>query len=173
MAFRQPKKKEAGAKKAVAPAEKKNGGASGNLAVMFVMMLAVFLAGSAMVIGYFKFLDPDNKEARAEENQKHVALSSMDMGGMIVNLVDGDGNHFLKLTITIEYPYDKEVEEHIEKKKHLITETMLLTLRSKKLEEVRPPEAADRLKGELIEAVNKQLGEDLVTKIYFTEYIVH
>ena len=172
MAFRQPKKKEAGAKKAEA-AEKKAGGASGNLAVMFVMMLAVFLAGSAMVIGYFKFLDPDNKEAQAEENQKNVALSSMEMGGMIVNLVDGDGSHFLKLTITIEYPYDKEVEKHIEKKKHIITETMLLTLRSKKVEEVRPPEAADKLKGELIEAVNKRLGEDLVKKIYFTEYIVH
>lgn len=173
MAFRKPKKKEAGAKVAGAAAEKKTGGASGNLAVLFAMMLVVFLAGSAMVIGYFKFLDPGGTEARAEEKQEREALSSMEMGGMIVNLVNGDGSHFLKLTITIEYSAEnKKAAEELQAKKHIITETMLLTLRSKTVDEVRPPEAVDKLKGELIESVNKRLGEDIIKRIYFTEYIV-
>jgi len=65
-----------------------------------------------------------------------------------------------------------KIEEKITEKKHLITETILLTLRSKNLNQVRPPEAIDQLKNELVTAVNNRLGEQVIDKIYFTEYIV-
>ncbi len=171
MAFRNPRKKETRTKNAAPPAEKKAGGAPG-IAVMFALMLLVFITGAAMVIGYFKFLDPDRKEALAEEKEKRVAYSSMELGDMVVNLAGDNGNHFLKLTITIEYPQDRKTEEEILAKKHIITETILLTLRSKTIDQVRPPEAVDRLKNELVTAVNKRLGGDVISKIYFTEYIV-
>jgi len=171
MAFRKPRKKETGTKNAATPAEKKASSAP-SIAVMFVMMLLVFITGAAMVIGYFKFLDPDSKEAQAEEKEKHVAYSSMELGDMVVNLAGDSGNHFLKLTITIEYPQDKKTEEEIHAKKHIITETVLLTLRSKTIDQVRPPEAVDRLKNELVTAVNERLGGKVISRIYFTEYIV-
>lgn len=144
----------------------------GSLAIMFVMMLAVFLVGAGMVVGYFKFFDPDKKNAEAEQKKKEVVMYTMELGDMVVNLADQDNNHFLKLTITIEYQADKKIEEKIKKKKHLITETMLLTLRGKTVDQVKPPDAIDQLKGELVAAVNRSLGEELVSKIYFTEFIV-
>jgi len=67
---------------------------------------------------------------------------------------------------------DKKIEEKINNNMHLITETILLTLRSKDLNQVRPPEAIDQLKNELVTAVNNRLGEKTLSKIYFTEYIV-
>lgn len=152
------------------PAEKKAG--AGNLAIMFAMMMVVFLMGAGMVIGYFKFLDPDRKEAEADQKQKKVAMHAMELGDMVVNLADTNNNHFLKLTITVEYPADKKTEEMLHEKKHLVTETILLTLRSKTVNQVRPPEAVDSLKSELITAVNNRLGEKLISKIYFTEFIV-
>ncbi len=155
-----------------AAAEKKQGAGS-NLALMFVMMLAVFLAGAGMVIGYFKFMDPDRKEAKAgEKEQEEVQLSSMELGNMVVNLADPGGNHFLKLTITIEYPQDKKYEELIQEKKHHIIETVLLTLRQKSVDEIRPAGATTQLKHELITAINNRLNEQVVQNIYFTEYIV-
>jgi len=167
MALRKPKKDP---KNPTAAAEKKSGG--GNLLVMFAMMMAVFLVGAGMVIGYFRFLDPGRSEAQAETKEKEVVMHSAELGDMVVNLADQDGSHYLKLTITIEYPADKKIEEKVTKKKHLITETILLTLRSKNLNQVRPPEAIDQLKNELVAAVNNRLGEKVLSRIYFTEYIV-
>jgi len=168
MALRKPKKDTKNV--SAGNLEKKSG--AGNLVVLFAMMMAVFLVGAGMVIGYFKFLDPDKKEAEAETKEQAVVMHAMDLGNMVVNLADQDGSHYLKLTITIEHPADKKIEEKITEKKHLITETILLTLRSKNLNQVRPPEAIDQLKNELVTAVNNRLGEQVIDKIYFTEYIV-
>ncbi|MBF7081955.1 flagellar basal body-associated FliL family protein [Desulfallas sp. Bu1-1] len=165
MALRPPKKE---TQKNGTP-EKQQG--PGNMFLMFVMMLIVFLVGAGMVIGYFKFFDPDNKEAKTEEKKKEkVVLASMDLGEMVINLADG--NHFLKTEITIEYPEDKKMEELISEKKHQVIEIILLTLRKKTVDDVAPPEATDKLKRELIKAINAGLNEDVVKKIYFTQYIV-
>jgi len=169
MAFRKPKNKEKGIPKGAD--EGKKTGAS-NLVVMFAMMMVVFLMGAGMVIGYFRFLDPDKKEAEAETKEKEIVMQAMELGDMVVNLADQDGSHYLKLTITIEHPADKKIEEKINEKNHLITETILLTLRSKNLNQVRPPEAIEQLKIELVKAVNNRLGEQVISKMYFTEYIV-
>lgn len=168
MALRKPKKDPKNTP--VAAAEKKSGGTS--LLAMFAMMMAVFLVGAGMVIGYFRFLDPAGSEAQAETKEKEVAMHSAELTDMVVNLADQDGNHYLKLSITIEYEADKKIEEKINNNMHLITETILLTLRSKNLNQVRPPEAIEQLKNELVTAVNNRLGEKALSKIYFTEYIV-
>jgi len=171
MAIKKPNKKGAGTINTSNATEKKAG--SSNLVVLFALMMAVFLVGAGMVFGYFKFLDPDKKETAAEtKKEAEVAMHAMELGDMVVNLADREDNHYLKLTITIEYPADKKIEEKIKEKNHLITETILLTLRSKDLNQVRPPEAIDQLKNELVTAINNRLGEQVIGKIYFTEYIV-
>jgi flagellar FliL protein len=165
MALRPPKKE---TQKNGTP-EKQQG--QGNMFLLFVMMLVVFLVGAGMVIGYFKFFDPAGKEAKAEEKKKEeVVLASMDLGDMVVNLADG--NHFLKTEITIEYPEDKKIEELINDKKYQVVEIILLTLRKKTVDDVAPPEATDKLKRELIKAINAGLNKDVVKNIYFTQYIV-
>lgn len=142
----------------------------GNMLLMFTMMLVVFLVGAGMVIGYFKFLEPAGGEAKAGEKKQEVALASMDLGDMVVNLADG--NHFLKTAITIEYPVDKATEALINDKKYKVVEIILLTLRKKTVDDVAPPEATGKLKRELIQAINAGLNKDAVKNIYFTQYIV-
>lgn len=150
--------------------EKKAGPVS--LVILFAMMLTVFLVGAGMMFGYFKLLDPTGRESKAEQKEKEVTMHTMELGDMVVNLADTGSNHFLKLTITLEYPADKKTEEMLNEKKHLITETILLTLRNKTIGQVRPPDAVDRLKNELVAAVNNSLGDKVINRIYFTEYIV-
>ncbi|TYO95477.1 flagellar basal body-associated FliL family protein [Desulfallas thermosapovorans] len=146
----------------------------GNLLAMFFMMLAVFLVGAGMVIGYFKFLDPDNKEAVANEKAgQNIPLAAMDLGDMVVNLSGGAGGHFLKASIVIEYNADKKVAELVESKKPHIIEAIQFTLRKKSAGDIKPPEATEKLKQELIKAVNERLGtEDAVQRIIFTQFIV-
>lgn len=155
--------------KQVAPAEKSG---QGTLLIMFAMMMAVFLAGAGMVIGYFKFLDPQGREARMHESLAQQSdLSTIQLEDLLINLAGSDG-HYLNTSITIEYPKDKQMEKIVQGKKHHITETVLLTLRQKTIEEVRPTEATDKLKEELIAAINVRLNEEVITKLYFTKYIV-
>jgi len=106
MALRKKKKEDKQTKATTTAADKP---ARSNLLVMFVMMLAVFLVGAGMVIGYFKFFDPVTNEAIAKEKPpKKISTSSMELGEMVVNLADRSGNHFLKTRITIEYTEDKK-----------------------------------------------------------------
>jgi len=145
-----------------------------NFLVMFVMMLAVFLVGAGMVIGYFKFFTPDGNKAEAKEKtQKEVPMSAMELGDMVVNLAGGPtDDHFLKTRITIEYPEDKKLEELVQEKKHHIIETVLITLRQKTIEDVRPPRATDQLKKELVKNINDRLGKEVIERVIFTQYIV-
>lgn len=140
---------------------------------MFFMMLAVFLVGAGMVIGYFKFLDPDNKEAVAKEKAQDISLASMDLGDMVVNLAGDGGTRFLKTNITIEYDADKKVAELVQAKKPHIIEEIQFTLRKKTAGDIKPPETTEELKQELITAINQRLGvEEAVQKIIFTQFIV-
>lgn len=145
----------------------------GNLFVMFVIMVAVLLTGAGLVFGYFNYFGPDkNKAAESEKPGTETTLSALDLGDMVVNLAGPGSNHFLRAKITIEYVEDKETEPLVNEKKHQIIDAVLLTLRQKSIEEVKPPEAMEKLKQELVDNINNRLNEKVVQKIYFTEYIV-
>lgn len=172
MALRKRKKEDNKTKAAAATTTSDKPG-RGNLLVMFLMMLAVFLVGAGMVIGYFKFFDPDNGRAAAKEKPpEEIVLSSMELGDMVVNLADRNGSHFLKTKITIEYTEDKKIEELVQVKKPHIVEAVLLTLRKKTVDDIKPPEASDKLKQELIKAINERLEKEVVQRVIFTQFIV-
>jgi len=144
-----------------------------NLLRMFVFILVVLLTAAGLVFGYFNYFSPDkSKAAGGEKPGSATALSALDLGDMVVNLAGPGSNRFLRAKITIEYMADKETEELVKEKKHQIIDTVLLTLRQKSIEDVKPPEATEKLKQELVTNINNNLNENAVQKIYFTEYIV-
>ncbi|WP_027363321.1 flagellar basal body-associated FliL family protein [Desulfotruncus alcoholivorax] len=172
MAFRKPKKDKDKQKKAD-QAEKKTGAGGGNLLIMFVMMLVVFMVGAGMVIGYYNFFGPaaqaNNKQPKKE---KVTVLANFDLGDMVVNLADQDQSRFLKTKITLGYIQTKENDQLMDEKKSQVIEEVLLTLRKKTFADVSPPGATDKLKTELIKAINSRLNASVVKELYFTEYIV-
>ena len=173
MAFRKPKKESKDNQKKAEPAEKKEKGGGSNLIVMFIMMLLVFMVGAGMVIGYFRFFAPAPASGQQkQEKARDVVLASLALGDMVVNLADQDQSRFLKTTITLGYVQSKENDLLIEEKKNQIIETVLLTLRKKAYADVSPPDATDKLKAELIQAVNTRLKANVIKELTFTEYIV-
>lgn len=168
LALRKPKKEK---QKKADQAEKKAGG--GNLLMMFIMMLAVFLVGAGMVIGYFQFFGPAaTAENEKPKKEKETVLATLDLGDMVVNLADQDQGRFLKTKITLGYAPTKENEQIVEEKKAQVIEEVLLTLRKKTYADVSPPGATDKLKSELIKAINGRLNANVAKELYFTEYIV-
>ncbi|WP_347491381.1 flagellar basal body-associated FliL family protein [Desulfoscipio sp. XC116] len=173
MALRKRKKEDKQTKVTTTAAAAADKPARSNLMAMFLMMLMVFVVGAGMVIGYFKFIDPgsDSDSANAKPT-KEITMSSMELGDMVVNLADRNGNHFLKTKIVIEYPEDKKTAELVQEKKSHIIEAVLLALRKKTVDEIKPPEATEKLKQELVTAINNRLEEEVIERVIFTQYIV-
>ena len=170
MAYRKPKKEK---EKKAAADDKKAGAGAVSMVMMFVMMLMVFIVGAGMVVGYYHFFGPASKnESNQPKKEKEVALTTFDLGDMVVNLSDLQQTRFLKTKITLGYPQTKENEQLIDENKNKVIEEVLLTLRQKSYADVSPPSATNQLKTELIKAVNDRLKANVVKELYFTEYIV-
>lgn len=144
-----------------------------NIKVLFAILLTVFVIGAGSAFGYNKFFASDNQGPLfKKESKEEMALSSMELGDIVINLNGSMEDHFLKTRIVIEYPEDKKVEELVKEKKPHIIETVLVTLRKKTIVDVKPPQATEQLKGELIDNINNRLKDDIVKNIIFTQYIV-
>lgn len=142
--------------------------------------LFTFLVGSAVVLGflfYFNVIPPGSganpslpKKAEVTKKSKTAEeTATLDLGSMVINLA-GSGN-YLKIHVVLEYPDTKELREEVEKKEPQITEAVLLTLRSKSIEDLRDGSDLTKLKNELLTAVNASLKSGKINRIYFTEFL--
>jgi flagellar FliL protein len=143
-----------------------------NLMLMIIVALVVLAGSSAGAYFYF------NKPAGAASGQQKTAapntseIETLDMDEMVVNLAGNGGGHYLRVKMTLEYPKDKKLSEELKKKKAQVLDTIIITLRSKTLEQVAPAGASENLKKSLLNEINKNLNGGAVTGIYFTEYLV-
>ena len=89
----------------------------------------------------------------------------------IVNLAKSEGNRFLKVTVSLEMSTPKvrlELKKNIQK----ITDSILLLLSSKLVEDVYSIQGKFTLKGEITTRVNQFLTKGQVKGAYFTEFII-
>ncbi|MBO8137504.1 MAG: flagellar basal body-associated FliL family protein [Desulfotomaculum sp.] len=99
-------------------------------------------------------------------------LTSAELGEMLINLADPSGLHYLRFTAVMAYPEEnKELAEELAEKKHIIKHTVITLLRTKKLQDVQPPDSIEKVQREMTEAINKKLEHGKITRIYFTEYL--
>ena len=106
-------------------------------------------------------LPPSEKQGMGQV----VKLSSL-----VTNLKEESGRSYLKTTIVLEVEKKAEVEE-IQSKMSVLTDTAILTLSDKRLDDLKQPEAKDRLKQELLTRMNQHLDPKKVTRLYFDEFL--
>lgn len=87
----------------------------------------------------------------------------------IVNL--GVKGSFLKASIQLEF-IDPEPPPAIENSVPKIRDTIIRILSSKKANEILSNEGKEKLRGEIVNAVNDTLGGEDVLQVYFTEFII-
>ena len=91
---------------------------------------------------------------------------------IIVNLAGTEARRYLKATIALLLK-NNDVKEQIEKRKLILTDRLILTLSSKKIEDVDGEQGKRELKREIRDEVNNLLGmKDAVTEVYYGEFII-
>jgi flagellar FliL protein len=136
------------------------------LLFLVIGLVIVVLAGSVIaVLSTFK----GGKEKGKEKNPKETVIYSMEP--IVVNLFDPTGKRYLQIRLAFELK-DKKMEEEIKINDPKIRDVIISTLSTKTPEDVLQPEAKDLIKNELLQKINSALGEEAISNIYITQYIV-
>jgi flagellar FliL protein len=151
------------------------------------IMLLVILGCAIVVIGiggYFgwtlfmkKEADENNDKAKisetASKHKQEEVRSVFPLEPFIVNLLDntGSGRRYLKVAIELEAVGGAE-KNKLEGSKTRIKDTILMHLSSRSFEEINTVEGKIGLKQALLSQINQMMGENIVSRIYFTEFVV-
>lgn len=153
---------------AAVQAGKKNKG--GILKIVAIALGSVILG--VVVVGALAYfigipgLMPGAKAAKPPEMEKY------DLGERVINLADGDGSHYLRVKMVLEYPKSEKLKLEIEEQQPLIQQNILHVMRTKTVDDVRPVEKEEKIKAEIINVINKELKSGKIERIYFTDFLI-
>jgi len=193
MAEKKEKEKEKEKEEAEAPKPK------GKKKLIFIVLgLIVLLAGAGVPMFLMKGA-PKDGEQHEEPKEEERKIELADLGIFIVNL--SEGSSFLKVTIKLEYDVGllEKLEKGAEggggghggggsggetkegglpaalhKREPIIRDAVIRVLSAKHADEVLSADGKEKIKEELIEAINEASGleEPVVTGVYFSEFMV-
>jgi len=89
---------------------------------------------------------------------------------LIINLNEENGRHYLKTTIVLELD-EKKWAEKIQPRMSVFTDTAILIVSEKNLEDMRANDFKERLKEELLNSFNGHLGQKGIRQVYFDEFL--
>jgi len=142
-----------------------------------IIGLLVLIIGAGGFIGWTMLAKGNKKEAVASEPQleeKKASLSIIhELESFIVNLQDrsGMGKRYLKVSIGLEVGSEtakKKIESHIPQ----IRDAFLLLLSNQTVKDVHAMEGKLELKQSLLMRANQVLGESVISRVYFSEFVV-
>ncbi len=138
---------------------------------LIIMFFCVVILGAAGFAGwtYYKTHFSGSKEAGEEQIVQEPGLWSM--GSLIVNLMDANGERYLKIVIQIEVSSQDCISE-MDLLKPKITDSILGLLSSKNYKEIAGFEEKQRLRDEIAMRLNSYLTKGQVRRIYFTEFLI-
>lgn len=155
--------------------EKKSGSPLIKIVVILVLLLVL---GGGGFVGWKMMNGEDKAPAEAEEPptpqfNAHAAPVTYGLDTYIVNLMGKSGmsKKYLKVGIMLGIGAEEQ-KPIIDEFKPLINDSVLILLSSKTYSELGTVEGKIQLKQELIMRMNQSLGNPLVRKIYFTEFVV-
>lgn len=90
---------------------------------------------------------------------------------VIVNIAGTDGHRYLKTTVQIEIPDEKQFKD-AQARKPLLIDRLIQILSRKSLEEVTTTGSLDRLRQEIADQFGKELGAERLRAVYLTEFVI-
>ncbi|RZB34917.1 MAG: flagellar FliL protein [Desulfobacteraceae bacterium Eth-SRB1] len=131
----------------------------------------VVILGAAGFAGwtYYKTHISGSEKAGGEQIVQKPGLWSM--GSLIVNLMDANGERYLKAVIQIEVSNQECVSE-LDLLKPKITDSILSLLSSKSYKEIAGFEGKQRLRDEIAVRLNGYLTKGQARRVYFTEFLI-
>ncbi|GMQ79695.1 MAG: flagellar basal body-associated FliL family protein [Thermodesulfobacteriota bacterium] len=138
---------------------------------LIIIAVVVLLIGAGGFFGYNKY--KKGKEEKAEANKAEKVSIICPLKSFVVNLLDKKsvGKRYLKVTIQLEVGKEED-KVLIENHNPQLRDTILLLLSSQTLNEINTMEGKLELKQALLSRMKQILGEEIVRRIYFTEFVV-
>jgi flagellar FliL protein len=160
------------------------------LPLLIVCVVAVVLAAAGCG-GVMIFLAKKGKlglgsaapvvvEAKKEAETSHPVV----LDPMLVNLADDDGHAYLRVSIVLQEADATDPQDGKDKKKEgaeakpvaganaALRDTILDVLGKQKSPALLDPEGKEHLKGDLKDALDKEVPEAKVKAVYFTDFLV-
>ena len=106
-----------------------------------------------------------------EGTQQNVIGPLYSLDTVIVNLSDPTGSRFLRATMDLELQ-SETLNEEMEKRLPQIRDMILMTLPSRRFQDIQSTEGKIALRNELMEKLNSLLKRNAIINIYFTEFVV-
>jgi len=142
----------------------------GKKLILFILIafLVIGIGAGAFLFLSFKKGEDEKGKKKAKKAEQVVMV---DMDPIIVNLFDPSGKRYLQVRLSLEVG-DKKAEEQVKKQEAKLKDAFIAILSGKTVEEVILPEAKEKIKKEILAKCKEIFGEDVVTNIYITQYIV-
>lgn len=139
---------------------KANGSKAGLMVIIAVVVAVSALIGGKVVISGHK------TSAKKTESTDQVG-AKVQLEEFLVNLSGND--HYLRATLSLGLKKGL-TEESVKDDTAPIRDAINSVLSSKKVDELTTEEGKERLKGEIKDRVNHELGNDKVARVYFTAF---
>jgi len=156
--------------------KEKKPGALGRRKKLLLLVALLLVVGGAGAGTYF-FLGhrtpaTEQGERKPPKQSESSKMANRDLKDFTVNLADTEANRYLRVSIVVEYPENKELEQELERKQTVIRDAIIAFLRTKTVASIRDPAGTERLKADLLEIVNRHLEKGEVSRVYFTEFLI-
>lgn len=136
-----------------------------------VIGLVVFvIAGAAVGGGLYVF----NNVLGAKKNNAQappIIGSIWSLDPFIVNLLDNNGERYLKVVIEFEVA-DPSIIQELDQVKPRVRDGILELLSSKTLADLADATGKQRLREEIILRANNSISRGRISKVYFTEFVI-
>ncbi|MCL6447147.1 MAG: flagellar basal body-associated FliL family protein [Armatimonadetes bacterium] len=141
----------------------------GGMRLLGFLLLAVVLGGG-LAYGALRFFNHPAAVQAAPSRPERI--ETLDLGDKVVNLANGESGRYLRVRVVLEYPGEKKLAEEIKARQPAFTEKVLNIFRSKKAEEILPVKNQEKVKEEILSAINEELHYGKVSQVYFTDFLV-
>lgn len=143
---------------------------SGLLFYLMVLAGAVIAAGIVMgAVMYFVGIPGVIPKMKAPPPPVYETL---EMGERVVNLNDPSAARYLRVRIVLEFKKDEKLAAEVKEKNAQVMEAILKVLRSKSVEDIKPLNKEEKVKSEIISAINANLKTGKIEKVYFTDFLI-
>lgn len=140
---------------------------------IIIAVIAVVILGGGGAGAYFFFFKSHSSavEKKQAEAAKPVAAIFWSLDPFIVNLMDNEGERYLKIVMQFELADQFAVEE-LNVIKPKVRDSILDLLSSKTYKEMMDPLGKQRLRDEIALRASGYLTKGKILKVYFTEFVI-
>ena len=141
--------------------------------IIVIAVVGVLVLGGGGYFGYKMLTDKDNGENGETEHEEEVAADTLmiPFDSFILNLADR--GRYLKLAIQVEVADEKQ-KELVNAKLPQLRDAIIMLISDKSAQSITSAEGKFQLKDEILYRLNYVIGlnEDIITSIYFTNFVM-